>query len=731
MRNTWGDLETFSPTPLKGGTHKYAEKAEVLLWSWADEDGPIYVWDVVNGTVSFQDELSGLWLAEHYAGSHNVPLPLWRILHDPQALVWFQNGGQFDFTVLRHAMPTLLDSIDISRWRDTMVQAFSHALPGALESLGNVLNVVEDKRKFKSGKKLIQLFCKPQPDGSRCGKKSHPKEWQEFIEYAGADIAIMREAHRLMPKWNYRGKQVDLWHYDLRINNRGFAVDVELAEAAVAMAAKVQDKLAKDTQELTHDEVHAATQRDALLAYILTEHGVTLPDMRANTLERRLGDPDLPQGVRDLIAVRLQASMNSVSKFKALLKGVSSDGRLRGTQQWRGAGRTGRWAHRMFQPGNLPRPTMPQSMIDLGVELIKAGDSEAIELALGNPMQVMSNAVRGVIVAPPGKKLAIADLSNIEGRVAAWLAEEEWKLQAFRDFDAGAGVDLYILAYAKSFNVDPLSVPKKGNERQIGKVEELMFQYGGGVGAWLTGAATYGIDLDAMTAAVLPVLPEWAVLEARSFLDYLYKPARAAYLKDDDLDKLEAKMLKARHNLPENTFVACDAIKRTWRRAHPKISSYWKELEDAVRLAILNPGVTRDCRKIKVRVDGAWLRLGLPSGRALCYPSPAFDDDGHISYTGHNTYTRQWGRVNTYGGKLFENLCQAVACDQFAEIIPQAEEECYELVLGLHDEWVAEVPDTPDFSADRLAEIMCSPLPWNEGLPLAAKGFETYRYRKE
>ena len=730
MRNTWHDLETYSPTPLKNGTHRYAEDAEVMLWAWADGDGPIYVWDLVNASVHWQDELSGLWVSWVLDSPVDIPDDLQTIWIDMTALVWFHNGGQFDFTVLKHALPSVLKGIDTSRWRDTMVQAYAHALPGALALLGEVLNVVQDKRKLKTGAKLIHLFCKPRSDGSRATKQTHPAEWQQFVEYAGADIQIMREAHRLMPKWNYQaGKQMDMWHCDLRMNNRGFAVDIELAQAAVAMAAKVQSKLADETQTLTNDEVQAATQRDALLAFILAEHGVTLPDMRADTLERRLNDPELPQAVRELIAIRLQASMNSVAKFKTLLKGVSSDGRLRGTQQFRGAGRTGRWAHRMFQAGNLPRPTMPQSMIDLGIEYIKAGDLEAIYLVHGNPMVLMSNAIRGVIVAPPGRKLVIADLANIEGRFAAWLAGEEWKLQAFRDFDAGEGADLYVLAYAKSFNVAVEAVGKA--ERQIGKVEELMFQYGGGVGAWITGAATYGIDLNAMTAAVLPVLPEWAVAEARSYLEYLYKPARAAYLKDDDLDKLEAKMLKARYGLPEDTFVACDAIKRTWRRAHPMISSYWKELEEAVRRAIHHPGVTITCRKVKVRVDGAWLRLGLPSGRALCYPNPKVENNGDITFTGHNTYTRQWGRVKSYGGKFFENLCQAGANDQFAEVMPLLEAEDYYAGLGVHDEWLAEVPDTDDYSAERLSALMCADLGWNAGLPLAAKGLETYRYRKE
>ena len=730
MRNTFHDLETFSPTPIKDGTHKYAEKAEVMLWSWSDEDGPVYVWDLVNGRVHWQDDLSGAWVSESQLGKHP---PLLKIVDDPEALVWFQNGGMFDFVVLEQALPGTLHRIDRSRWRDTMVQAYAHALPGALDKLGEVLNIREDHRKIKRGRALVQLFCKPQADGSRNTKQTHPTEWQEFIEYAGGDITTMRAVHRLMPMWNYKGKQVELWHLDLTINSRGFAVDIPLAQAAVRTAERVQAGLADETQALTDDQVRSANQRDAMLAYILAEHGVTLPDMRADTLERRLADPDLPQGVRDLIAVRLQASMNSVSKFKTLLKGVNSDGRLRGCMQYRGAGRTGRWAHRMFQPGNLFRPNMLQEMIDLAIDAMK---NDCLELVFGNPMNAMANTVRGAVIAPPGRKLVIADLSNIEGRFAAWLAGEEWKLDAFRAFDRGEGPDLYILAYAKSFNVPPADVPKKGPERQIGKVEELMFQYGGGVGAWITGAATYGIDLDKMTEQVLPVLPEWAVLEAQEFMRWLHDRATEKVKMGDEevevfRDRSAKASLKARHGLPEQTFIACDAIKRTWRRAHPMISSYWKDLEDTVRQAIASPGVTFPCRKVKIRRDGAWLRIGLPSGRALCYPNPQVDDGGKISYTGFDNYKKAWGKVGTYGGKMFENITQAVAADQLAEPMPAVEAEGYAIVLHVHDELVCETPDTDAFTADRLAELMCSDLGWNAGLPLAAAGFETPRYRKE
>jgi DNA polymerase len=207
-------------------------------------------------------------------------------------------------------------------------------------------------------------------------------------------------------------------------------------------------------------------------------------------------------------------------------------------------------------------------------------------------------------------------------------------------------------------------------------------------------------------------------------------------------------MTKARHGLAERTFVACDAIKRLWRAAHPQISSYWKELENTVTEALLQPGVTFPCRKVKVRCDGGWLRIGLPSARALCYPSariepseiPSKNDPGkpvrnphagQISYVGLDQYTRQWGRVYTYGGKLFENITQAAACDQLAECMPLVEDAGYGIVLSVHDELVSETPDTDEYTADGLAALMCSDLGWNKGLPLAAAGFECYRYRKE
>jgi DNA polymerase len=740
MPNLWFDLETRSPVPIKDGVHRYAEQAEILLWAYAIDEGEPVVWDITSGDPAPDDLVAAL--------------------RDPEMLVWGQNAGMFDFVVLHHAAPWFEKLVPMIRWRDTMVQAYAHSLPGSLEKLGAIFDMdAADQKLVDEGRKYIRLFCIPHTidaDGTPHyhDKQSHPVEWAGFIRYAARDIKTMRVAHHKAPMWNYRGKQVELWHENLRMNYRGFAVDVELAEAAIAAAEAEKARLAKRTKAVTMGWVDSATQRDELLRYICAAYGVELPDMQADTLERRMDDPDLPAEVKELLGLRLRASMNSPTKYKTGLKGMSRDGRLRGCEQFRGALRTGRSGHRLFQPGNLPRPAYKWAHLQELVAAVKAG---CLEWVSDHVMQACASMIRCMLIAGPGKKLVVADLSNIEGRMAAWLAGEDWKLQAFRAYDAGEGHDLYVISYCRSFGVSLDGVPfKDGKEfigfdnRQIGKVEELMFQYGGGVGAWITGAATYGIDLDAMHAAVRDTLPEWAIDEARDFLHWLDECAVAE--RDEALKKWAAKngsattaefhdkvaeldaavikkQAKQRFGLKDEVWVTCDAIKRLWRRAHPAIVSYWRELEDTIKEAIENPGQPYKARKVVIQRDGTWLRIKLPSGRYLCYPNIRLKN-GKITYVGPDTYSKKWGDVNTYGGKVFENIVQAASNDQFMEPLPTIVAAGYLPEIGLHDEWVTETPDTEDFTAKRLSAMMTMDLGWNAGLPLAADGWEDQAFHK-
>lgn len=699
MTILWFDCETYSEADLKAvGTHAYAEHptTEITIAQWAIDDREPVVADITERAPN------------RYQALPLVPVELRNLLLDPTVTIIAHNSA-FDRTLLRYVWDI---DVPIKRWQDTMVCALAHGLPGSLDKLSGILRLASDEAKDKRGRELIQLFCKPRPKGHtlrRATRETHPKEWAEFLEYSRQDIVSMRAVHRKLPPWNYGpgSPELTLWHLDQRINDRGFAVDVELAHAAIDAVAVEQARLKQETRELTDGQVTSPSKRDELLAHILMEYGVELPDMRADTLRRRIEDPELPDPVKLLLSIRLEATKTSTAKYKALVKATSADGRLRNTLQFAGAQRTARWAGRVFQPQNMPRPDMEQEDIDLAIDALKAG---CAPLVINDVMRATANVVRGAIVAPPGRKLVIADLSNIEGRGLAYLAGETWKVRAFREFDQGLGADLYKLAYARSFNVDAKDVTKP--QRQIGKVMELGLGYEGGVAAFLTFAAVYQMDLDQLAGAVWSAASAEALDAALGMWSWASKKRRTL-------------------GLSQRVYVACEVLKSAWRAAHPATTSLWADMGTAVRQAIQRPGQTFRVRTIAVRRDGNWLRVRLPSGRYLCYINPEVADDGQISYMGVNQYTRQWARIKTYGGKLVENLVQAWARDVLASNMADIEEAGYDIVLTVHDELITETADDPAFSTERLAARMSTPPSWAPGVPLAAAGFETYRYRKD
>jgi len=692
MIDLYLDLETYCTVPITHGTHAYADKAEVMLLAYAvGEDEP--------------------QVLEFPAENHSDRWAQLRAtLNDPHVRVVIHNS-HFDRTVLRHAM-----GIDIptSRIHDTMVQALSHGLPPSLGLLGEVLGLPADKAKDKDGKKLIHLFCKPLPDNRilrRATAATHPAEWERFRAYAANDIVAMRECHRRMPSLNNTETEIALWRLDQTINDRGVSIDTNLARAAIEAVARAQVDLKQQAHNITGGAVRSTTQGAALRLQIMEQFGIDMPDLQMGTVEKYLADPKVPKALKDLLEVRLQASSTSTKKYQTLINGTSSDGRLRGTLQFNGAARTGRWAGRLFQPHNLPRPTLKQPMIDAGIEAIKAGIADMVT---DNVMELASSAIRGTIIATTRtlnrRKLVVADLANIEGRVQAWLANEEWKLQAFRNFDAGIGPDLYKLAYSKSFGVKPEDVTK--DQRQVGKVQELALAYAGGVGAFVTFAGAYGIDLDAMAAKVLPLAPEMVVEEADRFFEWTMRENRS------------------RFNLSDDAFVACDTLKRVWRYAHPNITDYWKRLQTLVKQALGTRGTTYADLGLRIKGTKTWLLITLPSGRVACYPAPQIKNDA-ITYMGIDQFTRKWTRIQTHGGKLFENLVQAIARDVLAHSMPLIEAAGYKIVLTVHDEIIAETPDSTEFSAEHLSALMSTPPAWAADMPLAAEGFETYRYRKQ
>lgn len=687
----WLDLETFSEVPIKNGTYAYAQNCEIMLFGYAVEDEDPVVVDLTAG-----DEL---------------PMELLYYLGASDCEKWAHNS-MFDRNVMRFQLPEYAPPI--RQWRDTMIQAYTHGLPGSLDKLGNILGLPPDQQKLKDGKKLIQLFCKPRPKNSkipRATRLTHPEEWERFKEYLVGDIVSMRATGKRMPKVNYPDNSyiLELWHYDQEVNDRGFFVDVELVDSCITAVDIEKKRLKNQVQELTDGELESATKRDKVITFILEQYGIPIEDLKKATVEAALLDENIPEPAKEILRIRLQATSTSTSKYVALKKATSPNGRCCGTIQFSGAARTGRAAGRTFQPQNLPsRGLLEEYEIDFGISALKEGIAPVI---FPGVMKLMVSCVRGVLMAPPGHKLVIADLSNIEGRDSAWLAGERWKLKAFEEFDDGRGHDLYKLAYARSFAVEVDSVTK--SQRQIGKVQELMLGYAGGVGAFVTGAAGYGFDLEELANSIWHTLPEEQVELAVKFLAWNTKNKRPNY------------------GLSDRAFITCDVLKRLWRLANYSISGFWKTLEDAARLAIGNPGTTYQAGEhLAFRKDGKWLRILLPSGRFLCYPSAQVDDTGAISYLGINQYTKKWSRIKTHGGKLLENCAQAVACDVLYSAQKPAEEAGYAVVLHVHDELVTEAINDPLLTAGELSRIMTTSSPWSVGMPLAAAGFESQRYRK-
>jgi DNA polymerase len=424
------------------------------------------------------------------------------------------------------------------------------------------------------------------------------------------------------------------------------------------------------------------------LKHLEDEYGFTVPDLTKGTVTSLLSG-DLPAPVRALLENRAQAAATSPAKYKVLLRATSSDGRLRGTIQFCGAARTGRDAGRIFQPQNLPRPTMEADEIEAGILAMKA-DCE--DLIFDNVSDLCASAVRGCIIAEAGKKLVIADLSNIEGRVLAWLAGEDWKVQAFKDYDTVIGLDdkgkpvrkghdLYKITAGRILDKDPGDITKLERQTQ-GKVPELAGGYGGGLGAYRK-----------MGGAVFDAMDDEVIME----------------------------------------------IVQAWRKAHPATKKLWYDVEGAVRSAVREPDESFSLRDNLLRFgvamgpdDVPYLRIRLPSGRYLSYRNMKIDEDsGKLLYEGMNQFTRKWEWLETYYGKLVENIVQAIARDIFMNGLRLAEAAGYAVVLRVHDELLCEVPDSPEFNVETLARFMATNPSWTVGLPLAAEGFETHRYKKD
>lgn len=727
------DFETFSEADLKKvGSYAYAEhpSTEVLICTYAFDDEPVQVWDCTDGS-----DMPG----DLHRALRRLVKPNSRI-----KMVW-HNGSMFDRLIMKHCWGF---DIPVSNTIDTMIWAFRHALPGSLDALCEVLSVSADNAKDKRGKALIQRFSKPTPKNYKIRRytaETHPDEWALFIKYAVSDVTAMREVLHKLPRWGNSEFEDRVLELDQLINDRGFKVDVALAEAAIEAVEKHKAQLQEEAQRKYGGSL---TGKDFLpiLRELTPAHRIH--NAQKSTLNDLLADDDLPDDARTIIEMRLGAASTASTKYNPLLLGRSSDDRRRGCLQYGGAKRTLRWAGKGFQPQNLARGYYHDDELDKGISaLLKGRAHRRFDVA-----KLTASTVRSCIIPEAGHKFVVADYSNVEGRGLAWLAGEETALDTFR-----AGLDIYCVTAGKMFGMDPDDIKKNFKEiRQIGKACELGLGYEGGVGAFVTFAKNLGLDLIEMAKTMDGTFPDhiWAAT-ARGYewarIQEAKRPPHPGE-KDD----------RPSYILDKKVWRTCDAIKRMWRESHPETVAFWRDLKDGILAAVRNPGrefwagahlrrngerAIRIWRTVEFdssgrKVPGWWLCMELPSGRILSYPgigvsvTKETDEDGRVNtnvrikYQGENQLTRQWTTLYTHGGKACENIVQALCRDLLAYAMINVEGGGYPIVLSVHDELVCETPDTAEYTVAELERLMCTLPEWAEGFPLVAEGSEMYRYAK-
>lgn len=675
MNILWLDTETFSTVDIKEGSARYFEGGGYpIIIAFAGDDGPVQTVSVSAG---------GVWDTKDVARVERLVAAAGLIV---------MHNRVFD----ARAMSAIGVRIPLEKSFCTMAQAAMHGLPRALADLSAIFHL-GDSGKDAAGKALIRKFCMLQKDGSRA-RYSGP-DWDNFLSYAGQDVVAMRALYSKLPRGNLP-VEMRIWRADQAINDRGVLVDLALANNMTAWLADHEVAQRARTKGRTQGALESVTQGAVMLRYLLAEHGVALPDLREQTLARRLKDEELPAAVRELVLDRMSSAKATGAKYQAATKTVSRDGRVRDSLQYCGAGRTGRWAGRGLQMQNFARPTWKAQDIEEVCQQVASG----VRPAYSAP-EAAKECIRGLIIAPAGKTLGVVDYSQIEARVLPWLAGDDVACAGFAKQDAEGGPDVYQRTYGAMFGVDPSKVNK--TQRQQGKIATLALGYGGGVGALLTGCSAYGTN----PAQVAAQTYELADLELRGKAAYSRQFAKGAAAQ-----------------LEDKVYVGLWCMSRLWRQANAKVVQLWHGLEQACVAVTRGGPPARVGRLVVEKPHPNWVRIRMPSGRHLMFAQPKLDEQGRFTYTGVNPYTRKWGRCDTYGGKLAEQVTQGTARDIMAAAMADITEAGGEIVLTVHDELVQEL--SGDWTLQRMEDMMTATRPWTAGLPLAADGFQTTRYRK-
>ena len=698
------DFETRSPVELKtAGLKRYAKhpQTEVLMMCWAIGDEPFQLWQQgqpIPERVRVHVQSGGIVVA------HNAQFEL---------AIW-------NYVMARHGWPRL----PIEQVRCTMAACYAMSLPGALEDAGRALGL--SIHKDTEGRALMLKMCKPrgfEGGGTIPVYFSTPEALVRLGKYCIQDGEVEREIYRrVLP---LAPREQHLWVLDQYINLRGIPFDMSALSGAIDLAADEKDRLDEEMAKVTQGAVTACSAVAALKEWA-ADYGVIQESLAKAELAELLTEDELPRPVERALELRLASSrFTSISKLRAI-RDREVNGRVSYTLQFHAA-TTGRWAGRGIQPHNFTRdlPDDPAQVEEI-MEALRTRNAPALR-AFGEPSTIISKCLRGFIHAAPGKQLMGGDFASIEGRGIAWLAGEEWKLQAYREIDANPDLaDMYERAYAKTFGIDPNKVDK--NQRQVGKVMELAFGYQGGVGAFAKMAK--GAKILVVKELTPAVIEKAKAMGGQAFTEY-----------------------------------AANEFKEGWRKAHTMIKTYWFDLEQAAIRAVENPGAIFTAgwkgRDVAFRMRGSMLWCKLPSQRVLCYPYPQIRFDSYYdrkvltiksvpdqivwaTYTGqkergeaNTTYivddpgnTKQWSRISTYGGKLSENITQAICRDLLADAIRRVEKAGFQVVAHVHDEIIVEgVYDAEDRMAFEI--LMCTVPDWAKDFPISAGCWLSPRYRKE
>lgn len=556
-------------------------------------------------------------------------------------------------------------------WRCTQVHALTLGLPTNLEAVAKAIK--PQAQKDIAGKALIRYFsvpCKPsKANGWRTRNlPGHaPKKWGRFKAYCRRDVEVERDIRKALMRFPMLPVEQKLWELDQKINDGGVRVDPVLVKNAITCDTEYQGRLTEEATRLTGlDNPKSVSQ---LKTWLLDTEGVEVESLSKDTVPELLKQAESVT-VKRVLELRQEMSKTSVKKYLAMDRSRCSDDRIRGLLQFYGANRTGRWSGRLVQVQNLPKNTMPD--LDLARQLLLAGQYEALELLFDSVPVTLSQLTRTAFIPSPGYKFLVADFSAIEARVIAWLAGEKWRMDVFKTHGK-----IYEASASAMFKV-PIEEITKGNPlRQKGKIAELSLGYGGSVGALIAmGALKMGLNEEELL----------------------------------DLVKL-------------------------WRQANLKIIKLWWDVEKAAMTAVREKTTALMQYGLTFSYESGIFFIQLPSGRRLAYVRPRIENDDRfnkpkLTYEGIEQGTKQWGRLNTYGPKLVENIVQAVSRDCLAEAMLRLDGYGYKIAFHVHDEVVLEVPKS-EGSLEVVNEVMSRPLDWAPGLPLRADSYETDYYKKD